>query len=152
MNEASNLGICEDGLAILNNQSNKDEMVDYFMRNPDWCLERNYPNIDLLKSEFGDMQHKGLYVGQKLEGVMCKSLPVYVFVGCSGTIFVEMDYEQGIIPMLYFSGGCRVIVRCKQKNPNGAIKVPVYSFGRNDLSLRSNYDARYIHHKNAMLC
>ena len=52
-------------------------------------------------------------------------MQAYICHDCKGTIKVAMDYDNAVIPMLYFANGCRMRVECEQKN-DPAINVPLY--------------------------
>ena len=71
---------------------------------------------------------------------MFSNKQVFVFHDCHGTINVEMDYENAIIPMLYFANGCNMTVICRQKNIF-PVKFPLYIFGRNTIYTENNDSA-----------
>lgn len=103
----------------------REGLIDYYVANPDWCMERNFPSLELLRREFSDIGEKGVFVGRVFDGEVFDKLQVYVFHACRGTIRVAMDYGKAVIPMLYFANGCRMRVECEQRNER-AIVVPLY--------------------------
>lgn len=125
MNDARSGGICAEGYAQMRGYD-RDGMIDYYLANPDWCLERGFPSLELLRHEFSDIEEKGVYVGKTFDGEVFSEKQTYIFHDCKGTIRVAMDYENAIIPMLYFANGCDITVNCEQEN-DPKIVVPVYA-------------------------
>lgn len=117
-------GICAEGYAQMRSYD-RDELIDFYVANPDWCMERDFPSLKLLRREFSDIEDKGVYVGRTFDGEVLDSRQVYIFHDCEGIIKVAMDYDNAIIPMLYFANGCKIRVECGQKN-EPAINVPLY--------------------------
>lgn len=124
MSEARRGGICAEGYANMRGYD-RDEMIDYYLANPDWCLERGFPSYGMLRREFSDIEDRGVFVDKTFDGETFGDKLVYVFHGCKGTIRVAMDYDNAVIPMLYFANGCNIRVECDQNN-TPAIKVPLY--------------------------
>lgn len=152
INEAVEAGICEQGLEHLRNCKSIEEMLDYYVANPDWCLERKFPSMLILEKHKDLLEEKGVYIGCRFKRTdMFSKRQAYIFIGCKGNINVAMDYENEIIPMLYFAGGCRMKVICPQDNKRWRIRVPIYEFGLNDIQAKSNRNAEYIRFKNQML-
>lgn len=120
-------GICADGYAEMRGYD-RDKLIAMYLRVPDWCLERGFPSLELLRREFADIQNRGVYVDKHFDGETLSSKVVYVLHKCTGIVNVEMDYEAKIIPMLYFANGCDITVRCTQPN-RPAIRVPLYVYG-----------------------
>jgi hypothetical protein len=48
-----------------------------------------------------------------------------------------MDYDNMVIPMLYFANDCHMTIKCDQDN-TPAIRVPLYIFGDNRINAASN--------------
>lgn len=151
---ARKLNICNAGLASIKDSQTKDALVDYYLKNPDWCMERLFPSYPDLCEYFSDeeTQAQGVFVGKTFKGEVFKSLPVYVFHNCRGLIYVEMDYENANLPLFYFGNECRMRIKCKQesglKTPLG---VTLYSFGKNQIQARNCKFAKFIHHKHNLL-
>jgi hypothetical protein len=124
MNDARRGGICTEGYAQMR-VYDRDELIGYYLANPDWCMERSFPSLELLRREFSDIEDKGVFVGRTFNGEVFDKLQTYIFHDCKGTIRVAMDYENAVIPMLYFANGCRMRVECEQTN-DPAINVPLY--------------------------
>jgi hypothetical protein len=137
MKDAKAKGICVDGYKTMEQCSNVGELVDFYIQSIDWCLEKDYPTLQYIRDNFSDIQNKGIYVGQTFHGEKFSRLQSYVFHDCSGVINVEMDYENAIIPMLYFANNCHITVICKQKN-TPAIRVPLYIFGDNVITAQDD--------------
>lgn len=151
MSDARCGGICAEGYGLMRGYD-RDELIAYYLKCPDWCMERGFPSLDILRSEFSDCEDKGVYVGKTFDGEVFSDKQVYIFHDCKGTIKVAMDYDNAVIPMLYFANGCRMRVTCTQKeNLKSPIDVPLYIFGKNDIQARSNIYAKFIKHKHGLL-
>lgn len=124
MDGARRHGICAAGYRQMRGYD-RDGLIDYYIANPDWCMGRGFPSHDILRSEFSDIEDKGVYVGKTFNGEVFSEKQVYIFHDCKGTIRVAMDYDNAVIPMLYFANGCEMHVECEQKN-SPAIIVPLY--------------------------
>lgn len=143
--EAKSKGICNEGLKRIV-CGDVDAMIEYYIRIIDWSLENGFPDLETLRAEFSGFEDKGIYVGKTFSGEVFDKLQTYVFHDCKGTIRVAMDYENAVIPMLYFANGCDILVECEQKNIP-AIKVPVYVFGDNDIIAADNDNAKFKFYK-----
>lgn len=149
-------GICAEGLAHMRADS-LPALVDYYLENPDWCLERNFPDLDCLKRNFSNIEDKGVFVGRKFNGELLNDLQVYIFHKCSGTVKVSLNVDKRIIPMLYVANGSRI--RFVGVGDNSFIpfrkedrtQIPVYSFGKNSISAKDNRWVSFIHFKNSLL-
>lgn len=124
MEDARRGGICAEGYGLMRGYD-REELIGYYVQNPDWSIERGFPSLELLRREFSDIEDKGVYVGRTFDGEVFDKLQAYIFHDCKGTIKVAMDYDNAVIPMLYFANGCRMRVDCEQKN-DPAINVPLY--------------------------
>lgn len=124
MEDARRGGICAEGYGLMRGYD-RDELIDYYVANPDWSIERGFPSLELLRREFTDIEDKGVFVGMTFNGEVFDKLQTYIFHDCKGTIRVAMDYNNAIIPMLYFANGCKIRVECEQRN-DPAINVPLY--------------------------
>lgn len=124
MEEARCGGICAEGYGLMRGYD-RDELIAYYLANPDWCMERGFPSLEILRSEFSDCEEKGVYVGKTFNGEVFSDKQVYIFHDCKGAIRVAMDYDNAVIPMLYFANGCEMHVECEQPN-DPPIIVPIY--------------------------
>lgn len=127
MEDARRRGICAEGYGLMRGYD-REGLIDYYLANPDWCIERGFPSLELLRREFSDIEDKGVFVGRTFDGEVFDRLQTYIFHDCKGRILVAMDYENAVIPMLYFANGCNIRVECEQKN-DPAIVVPLYIGG-----------------------
>lgn len=124
MDGARRHGICAAGYGQMRGYD-RDELVEYYIANPDWCMERGFPSLELLRREFSDIEESGVSVGKTFDGEVFDRRQVYIFHDCKGTIKVAMDYDNAVIPMLYFANGCDMRIECEQNNVP-AIMVPLY--------------------------
>lgn len=151
MSGARQGGICAEGYAKMRSKE-REGMIAYYVENPDWCMERGFPSMEVLKAEFSDTEDYGVYVGKHFQGEVFGRKQAYIFHGCTGEIYVEMDYANALIPMLYFGNGCKIRVKCRQEaNKKMPIRVPIYEFGKNDIQARDNAYAKYKRIKREML-
>lgn len=154
MVEARKKGICADGYSQMREDS-LPALVDYYLANPDWCLERGFPSLQVLNDRFANLEHKGIFVGKKFNGELLNDLQVYVFHNCSGTIKVGLNVDKKIIPMLYVANGCRLrfqgvgdfVPRRKEDRTH----IPIYSFGHNDIAAKDNKWVRFLHFKHKLI-
>lgn len=124
MEDARRGGICAEGYGLMRGYD-RDGLIGYYLSNPDWSIERGFPSLKLLRREFSDIEDKGVFVGKTFDGEVFDKLQTYIFHDCKGTIKVAMDYDNAVIPMLYFANGCNIRVECEQRN-DPAINVPLY--------------------------
>lgn len=124
MQTAKTQGICAEGYGLMRGYD-RDGLIAYYLASPDWCVERGFPSLEVLRREFSDIEDKGVYVDKTFNGEVFDKLQVYIFHNCKGTINVAMDYDNAVIPMLYFANSCDMTVSCVQEN-SSAIRVPLY--------------------------
>ncbi len=149
--EARAKGICIDGYKEMRSDDT-EALVEYYIQNPDWCLERDYPTLRTLKEHFSDIEDRGVFVGKTFHGEVLNDLQTYIFHKCKGTIKVGLNADKGIIPMLYVANGCRMrIVGVGNDCQARASVVPVYSFGSNDLSARDNRHVTFKHYHHELI-
>ena len=139
MEEARRGGICADGFREMRTDS-LSELVDFYVANPDWCMERDFPSLEILRREFSDIEDKGVYIGRTFNGEVFSDKQVYIFHDCKGTIRVGWDMDNAVIPMLYFANGCDITIVSDGKINTLPIQVPVYSFGENWIEAVSDTD------------
>lgn len=118
---AKSKGMCAENYSALAHCESKAEMVELYKRTIDWALENNYPPIGVLRDHFDDCDDLGVFVDHKFKGETLSEHQVYVFHNCTGVINVEMDYENEVIPMLYFANDCHIHVESHDN-----IRIPLY--------------------------
>lgn len=154
MEQARAKGICADGYREMR-ADEIDRLVDFYIENPDWCLERDFPSMEMLREHFADLEDKGVFVGKTFNGELLNDKVAYVFHGCKGTVKVGLNVEKGIIPMLYVANRSRLrfvgVGDYDPQNPRDRSVVPVYSFGKNDISAHENRYVRFNRFKNDLL-
>lgn len=132
-------GICAEGYRQMLESSDIDALVNYYVANPDWCLERSFPDLQTLTDKFADYEDKGVFVNKTFHGELLNDLQTYIFHNCKGTIKVGLNVDKAIIPMLYLANNCDLeIVGISEIKPIKPSEVPVYMFGQNDVSARDN--------------
>lgn len=143
INVARAKGICAEGHQQMLASADIGDMVGYYVANPDWCLERGFPDLPTLREHFADVGHKGVFVGVTFHGELLNDLQAYVFHDCKGTIKVGLNVEKGSAPMLYLANGCRLHVVGDGPITKEPMQIPIYVFGKNDLSARDNRRVRF---------
>lgn len=132
-----------------------DVLVDYYIANPDWCLERDYPTLPFLRENFSDIESKGVFVDRKFNGELLNDLQAYVFHNCSGTVKVGLNVAKRIIPMLYIANRCRLRIvgagEYRPHNESQRTEVPIYSFGKNDISAKDNVFVKFVHYNHDLI-
>lgn len=146
--KARELGICKDGFSTMGH-ADIDGLISYYIANPDWCMERDFPSLPCLQANFSDIEDKGVFVDRAFDGELLNGRQVYIFHNCKGKIRVAMNEDEALIPMFYFANGCRMIVKGE---PSGKwqrvpVTVPLYEFGKNDISAHDNGFVRYRRYK-----
>lgn len=126
LHTAHDKGICADGYRQMLESADKDTLVDYYVANPDWCMERNFPDLETLREHFADCGNKGVFVDRTFHGELLNDLQTYIFHNCKGEIKVGMNVDKCIIPMLYFANGCNITVSCDIPYLL-PIRVPIYA-------------------------
>lgn len=134
-------GICEEGYDIMQSRD-IDGLVDYYIANPDWCLERDFPDLQTLATDFADIQNKGVYINTTLHGEVLNDLQVYIFHNCKGVIKTRLNLAHRIIPMFYFANNCDITIECMED-----IVVPLYIFGENRVITSGNAKFKTYQHK-----
>ena len=102
--------MCAENIDALKKCETKSDAIQLYKKTIDWALERNYPNLELLRKEFSDCQNDGLYIDHTFNGETLNKHQVYVFHNCKGTIKVGLNNEKVIIPMLYFTNDCEMTI------------------------------------------
>lgn len=143
MKNARARGICFDGYLTMKECPDVNDLISYYIRGINWCLENDYPTLQFIRDNFSDIEKRGIYVDRKFRNNLFSKLQVYVFHNCSGTIRVELNRQDAIIPMLYFANNCHIKVICKQNQGVGVppIRVPLYIFGDNVITAEDNENA-----------
>lgn len=151
MESARRGGICAEGYGKMRGYD-RDGLIGYYLENPDWCLERNFPTLSELREHFSDIEHKGVYIDKTFHGELLNDLQVYVFHNCKGEIKVGLNAEKAIIPMFYIANGCKLkVVGVGNIKPLRPSIVPVYVFGKNSLKANNNIYVEFRRYDNKLL-
>lgn len=140
INTAHAKGICAEGYKQMLSAAGVNDMVEYYVANPDWCLERDFPDLQTLRRDFGNVGDKGVFVDRTFYGEVLNDLQTYIFHHCKGTVKVGLNVDKAIIPMIYLANGCRLRIVGVGNPPQPArpSEVPVYVFGENCYSAHRN--------------
>lgn len=140
MTEARAKGICIDGYKEMR-ECDINALVRYYTIHPDWCMERDFPTLPVLREHFSNIEDMGVFVDKTFHSELLNEHQAYIFHNCKGTVKVGLNVDKGVIPMLYVANGCRmrfvgvgdIVPSRKQRSI-----VPVSIFGDNDISARDN--------------
>lgn len=136
------LGVCKDSYSKMRGYD-RDELIAMYLHLPDWCLERDFPSLEMLRREFSDIEDKCVFIDKMFDGELFKNSPVYVFHNCKGKIRVDWNVEKANIPILYFANDCKIEVVSNDKivvpYPT---KVNIITYGEN--TTITAHDGRYI--------
>lgn len=128
LEQAEACDVCAEGREQILTQYRR-ELMDYYFKMIDWCLENHFPKIDTISEYFGKCEEYGAFVNKTFRGEVLSEKQAYVFHNCKGWIRVAMDYENNTIPMLYFANNTRLTIKCDQeRNKKSPIKVPLYIY------------------------
>lgn len=129
---AAAAGICKEGEAVLAAADNFEQVLDYYLENPDWCLERNFPSLAVLRKLNSNpiakakLEEKGIFIDKDFKGEELIANQAYIFHCCGGYFTTGLNLEKSIIPMLYFANGSEVVVSGADMHFNIPLRVPVY--------------------------
>lgn len=152
INVAHAKGICAEGYKQMLGSADVAAMVDFYVANPDWCLERSFPDLHMLTEQFAGYEGKGVFVNKTFHGEVLNDLQTYVLHNCKGTIKVGLNVDKANIPMLYIANGCKLrIVGIGDVVPKNPSEVPVYIFGKNDVSAKDNKYVNFTIYKNKLI-
>ncbi|MBD5306104.1 MAG: hypothetical protein HDS14_00525 [Bacteroides sp.] len=126
-------GICRDGFSRMLTM-NLDSLVEYYATQPDWCLERNIPTLDILSKYFSDRQSQGVYIDCHFNGETLIDRQFYILHHCTGKINTGLNVNKGIIPMIYLANDCDITIESIDTGfRHTPWIIPVYSFGNNKI-------------------
>lgn len=151
MDLARKSGICLDGYKHMW-KSGLEGLIAYYIQNPEWCMERSYPSLDDIRFlvDRDVLASHGIYVDRTFKGELLDDKLKYIFHNCTGNIYVALNYDKEIIPMLYFANGCNMTIGCTQYNFH-PISVPVTIFGENTVNFEDTPNARFLTYRKEIL-
>lgn len=127
--EAVGAGLCAEHTDRWNTGWNKAALVEYYKANPDWCLERHYPALTILKEYFNDddTRQQGVYIDS------------FVTLRATGLCYIFNNCKAGIITnavtRLYFGleTEAHIIVE-----DGGDLVIDCYDHGKINVELRGS--------------
>lgn len=145
ISDAKQKGICPDGFSHMSTAADIDTLIAYYLENPDWCLERDYPSLSVLRANFSNIEDRGVFVDHVFSGDTLFDQQVYIFHNCRGNIKVGLNIEKGIIPMLYFANNCDMQLEgIPYLYVHHKINVPIHIFGKNTVFAPNNDSTNFI--------
>lgn len=136
---AKKKGICKEWHDMLALQTDKDAMIDMYIRGIDFCISNDYPGNDFIRDHFkGSMEEKGIHLD---EAVDVRNVRHCVLLGgCSGRVEVDgynvanVYLKDDTAVMLEVSGNAFVFVDMFDNTRldvcvNGQAKVCINRYG-----------------------
>ena len=136
--EAVGLGLCEQWQGEWADDASKDDMAEKFVMGQDFCIEHDWPGVEVIKRNFGDVMHRhGVYADETFEAEGLQSL---IMVGrCEGKLKVDGRGVSSVYVRhnsrlhVEASGDARVFVRLYDKaavevESSGGARVFVYTY------------------------
>ena len=125
LKQAVNAGLCKEHTAKWNRNWTADDMLKYYKANPNWCMERRFPPLDILEK----YRNHSLNIFVSEDVTMRASGLCYIFVNCNAGI-ITRD-----IVRLYFSldSNAKIVVE-----DGGDLVVDTYDDTKLDIELRGN--------------
>lgn len=136
MADARANGICRDGYKEMR-ECDINALVKFYTIHPDWCMEREYPSLEVLKEHFSNCENMGVFVDKTFSGELLNERQAYIFHRCRGTVRVSLNIDKAIISMLYFGNGCEITVEGVNVGENRMPTIiPLYVFGKNTIATK----------------
>ena len=127
--EAVRAGLCAEHTDRWNTGWNKAALVEYYKANPDWCLERHYPALTILKEYFNDddTRQQGVYIDSFV--TLRATDLCYIFNNCKAGIITNA------VTRLYFGleTEAHIIVE-----DGGDLVIDCYDHGKINVELRGS--------------
>ena len=133
--------MCAENISALKECESKSDAIQLYKKTIDWALERGYPSLETLRSEFAECHDDGLFIDHTFNGETLNEHQVYIFHNCKGTIRVGLNSDKAIIPMLYFANGCEMKVEGINAVRVVPDIVPCYVFGGNSITAENDINA-----------
>lgn len=93
--EAVGLGLCAEWTAEWADGSDKDAMVEKFVKGIDFCIQHDWPSCEAMKRDFGDVIHNhGVYVD---EACHIANKPIVVLNGSCDASGLYTDHAVATI-------------------------------------------------------
>lgn len=101
-----------------------DRLLDYYVQNPEWCIQNNYPGKEFILKNFSiyDLNCHGIYIDQDITGIDINK-QIIMLHDCTGQIEVK-NYD---VLRAYMSMGNMV---CFTTKDNSMLYVDMYDKSR----------------------
>lgn len=139
--------MCAENISALKECETKSDAIQLYKKTIDWALERNYPSLETLRSEFAEHKDEGLYIDHTFNGEILNEHQVYIFHNCKGVIRTGLNADKAIIPMLYFANGCEMTIEGVNAVRIMPDIVPCYVFGENAITAENDINAIFRIHR-----
>lgn len=115
--EARKVGLCDQHYQAWNKDWTISDMVQYFLTNPTWCMQKHFPTIAMWEeyADSKDVQGMGVFVKKAVTSRTM--LPRYVFIKSTVGLLC------GNVCRIFFSQGCKAKIIVEN---GGILMVDVY--------------------------
>lgn len=158
LTKAVDAGLCAEHTTAWNSDWSHSDLVNYYKTNPNWCLERHFPSLDILQECFNDSLTKsmGVYVNSFV--TLRATDLCYVFNNC------KVGVITSAVTRLYFGlnteahiiveDGGNLVIDCYDNGKidvelRGSARLTVYKYGDYEIKVTGskNYKIRDKHGK-----
>lgn len=102
--EGRALGICDRVYNVLNKDTTRRELIEQWLAEPEFCLQRGWPSAERVKEDFGDLIHDyNVYVDEnvKLDNAFLvvlngKCEAVLRYGNHTGSVYARHDTELSV--------------------------------------------------------
>lgn len=149
---ASKHGICEEWYNQLVFMTDKDALIDMYLKGIDFCIKHDYPSNEFIRKNFkGSMEHKGIFLDDKFS---ISNYSRVVLLGKSSGDITCTDYHVAWVfckheSRLNVVATNHAIVRIDafdnsviNLNCSGLAKVTVYLYGGAKINYSSSPNAQ----------
>lgn len=85
LEKAVSAGLCEEHTAKWNKKWSADDMLRYYKANPNWCMERQFPPLDMLER----YRNHNLNIFVSEDVTLRASDLCYIFVNCNAGVITR---------------------------------------------------------------
>lgn len=131
--EARSLGLCDKWFDEWDENSDRDELLEKYIRGIDFCIKHNYPDNEILKKYgFDIINEHGIYIDDNLDG-KADNIPTLVV---NGKTTGEVTYNGHSVGNVYICGSSDITIYVKD---NARVFVEIYGDSRLSIVNRSIY-------------
>ncbi|GAB1464040.1 hypothetical protein [Pedobacter sp.] len=111
--------ICKEGIRKLNETDNTQELIDFYKKNIDFCLDNNFPTTDILLSDGRDFaKRNGIFID---ENRFLANIPFLVALGGSE---LDVNFSGVQVSQVYAKNNSKIILNAKD---NAYVTVDIFN-------------------------